>query len=67
LTILYELPISPGFDGNYGWIEIKEYDVIFGRPGNRFEEDGFVQKDEFVTHDGTIFVLLEKIRRSPQA
>jgi hypothetical protein len=58
----HETHMTQGFDGNYGWISIAEYDAIFGRPGNRFIDDGFVQKNEATASDGTIFVLLEKIK-----
>jgi hypothetical protein len=58
----HETPMTPGFDGNYGWVSIAEYDAIFGRPGNRFIDDGFVQRNEVTASDGTIFVLLEKLK-----
>jgi hypothetical protein len=51
------------FDGNYGWIGISEEEAIFPI-GKTWDELGFELIDEFVAHDGTIFVLLKKISKS---
>ncbi|MEH2384901.1 MAG: hypothetical protein V7K14_03720 [Nostoc sp.] len=50
--------LTPGFDGNYGWITVNEADVIF-HPAT-WDELEFEKMNEVVAKDGTIFVLLRK-------
>jgi hypothetical protein len=53
------MEVIPSLNGKYFWMNIDEFDVIYGNNSKTFSELGFELILEIVGTDGTIFILLK--------
>lgn len=50
------------FNGKRGWIAVNTFDQLqIYTPGMRYSDVNFIDKEEFITPNGSIYVYLEKL------